>query len=298
MPMKYLFELLGLAAIWGSSFMLMRITVPEFGVWAVVVLRACLASLVLLPFVLKKDQLLDILRHWVPITVVGLSNTAIPFSLFAFGSKYLPSGLLALLNGTAPLFAALIAWLWLRDRMTHLAKLGFLFGFLGVYFISYESLSLDGVTMLPVLACLGATLGYGFAVCYIKKYLADAKPLVVAFGSQVVSTILLLPLALMIPLPGEPSLQGWLAVLFLAIVCTGIAYMIYFRLIVNIGVAKAIYVGYLVPLFGIIWGMIFLGETISGYMIVGGLTIVLGVALTSGFSVQKLRQKFQRQKTA
>ncbi len=296
LPIKYLIELLLLAAIWGSSFMLMRITAPEFGIWAVVELRALLATLVLLPFVIAKQQLGDIRVFAKPIFVVALTNTAIPFSLFTYGSLHLPSALTALLNGTAPMFGALLAWLWLKESMTHSAKLGFVCGFVGVYLLSYETLNFQGVSLLPVLACLGATFGYGYAICYIKRYLPNAKPLAIAVGSQAISALVLLPMALYVPMPGSPDLESWLAVGFLAVICTGVAYMMYFRLIVNIGPSKAIYVGYLVPLFGLIWGALILQETISSYMIAGGITILLGISLTSGAISKTKYKKLMRRK--
>ncbi len=283
-----------LAAIWGSSFMLMRITAPDFGIWAVVELRALLATMVLLPFVIAKRQLGDILVFAKPIFVVALTNTAIPFSLFTYGSLHLPSALTALLNGTAPMFGALLAWLWLKESMTHLAKLGFVCGFVGVYLLSYETLNFQGVSLIPVLACLVATFGYGYAICYIKRHLAQAKPLAIAAGSQAISALVLLPMALYFPMPGTPDLNSWLAVGFLAIVCTGVAYMMYFHLIVNIGPSKAIYVGYLVPMFGLIWGALMLDETISSFMIAGGATILFGIGLTSGAITFKRRKHSQQ----
>jgi drug/metabolite transporter (DMT)-like permease len=165
-------------------------------------------------------------------------------------------------------------------------------GFVGVYLLSYETLNFQGVSLMPVLACLVATFGYGYAICYIKRHLAQAKPLAIAAGSQGISALVLLPMALYFPIPGTPDLHSWFAVGFLAIVCTGVAYMMYFDLIVNIGPSKAIYVGYLVPMFGLIWGALILDEIISGYMIAGGLTILLGIGLTSGaLSVSRLRRK-------
>ena len=272
--------------------MLMRITSPDFGIWAVAELRALLATLVLLPFVIAKRQLGDIRVFVKPIFVVALTNTAIPFSLFTYGSLHLPSALTALLNGTAPMFGALLAWLWLKESMSNLAKLGFVFGFIGVYLLSYETLNFQGVSLLPVMACLLATFGYGYAICYIKRHLAQAKPLAIAAGSQAISAIVLLPMALYFPMPGTPDLKSWFAVGFLAIVCTGVAYMLYFHLIVNIGPSKAIYVGYLVPMFGLIWGALILDEIISGHMIAGGLTILFGIGLTSGaISLSRLRRK-------
>jgi drug/metabolite transporter (DMT)-like permease len=135
---------------------------------------------------------------------------------------------------------------------------------------------------MPVFACLIATFCYGVAICYFKKYLTGAKPLAVAAGSQLVSAVVLLPLVVMYPVTTMPSLEAWGAVLFLAVVCTGIAYMMYFDLIGKIGASKAIYVGYIVPVFGLIWGWWLLNETISHLMLLGAVVILLGVMLTSG----------------
>lgn len=282
MPNIELAKLMFLGMIWGASFMLMRISVVEFGVWAMVEIRALLATLVLLPFVIYKKQIKDMLRYWQPITVIGLTNTAIPFCLFGYGSIHLPAALTSLLNGTAPLFGALLAWLWLRDRISHLAKLGFLCGFVGVYLLSYDALSFQGVSLLPVFACLGATFCYGWAICYMKKHLQGVKPLAIAMGSQAVSALVLMPLVLLYPPAVLPSIEAWTAVLLLAAVCTGVAYILYFDLIMKVGPGKALYVGYLVPLFGLIWGAMLLNEVITPIMIVGGSVILFGIALTSG----------------
>lgn len=277
-----LLELMVLGAIWGASFMLMRIAVPEFGIWAMVEIRALFAALILLPFVYWHKQMRDMVTHWRHVVVVGLLNTAIPFCFFAYGSMHLPAALTALLNGTAGIFGALLAWLWLREEITHAAKLGFVLGVVGVYLLSHESLTIEGVTLFPVIACLIATFCYGVAICYFKKYLTGTKPLAVAAGSQVVSAIALLPLVILFPVTSMPSLEAWGAVLFLAVVCTGIAYMMYFNLIGKIGASKAIYVGYIVPVFGLFWGWWLLDEIISPMMLAGAFVILVGIALTSG----------------
>jgi drug/metabolite transporter (DMT)-like permease len=287
-------KLLVLGAIWGASFMLMRISVPEFGIWAMVEIRAVLASVILLPFVWWRRELKDMLTYWRQVAVVGLLNTAIPFCFFAYGAMHLPSALTALLNGTAGIFGALLAWLWLRETISTSAKFGFLFGVFGVFLLSYESLSLAGVSLLPVFSCLIATFCYGVAVCYFKRYLSDAKPLAVAAGSQIVTSIVLAPLVLMFPVTSMPSADAWGAVLILALVCTGIAYVLYFDLIGNIGASKAIYVGYVVPVFGLLWGWWLLDETISPIMLAGAGVILFGIGLTSG-GFDKLKRKWQQQ---
>lgn len=290
MPIQHFLQLCLLAAIWGSSFMLMLITVPEFGIWGMVELRALLAALILLPIVWARKQLSALRVHYKEIIVVGLFNTAIPFCFFGYGALHLPASLTALLNGTASIFGALLAWLWLREQVTGFAKVGFLCGFVGVFLLSYESLTLDGVSIFPVFACLVATFCYGFAVCYFKKYLPDAKPMPVAAGSQIVSAIVLLPMVFMFPVSTMPSTDAWLAAIILAVFCTGFAYMLYFDLIVKIGAAKAIYVGYMVPVFGLLWGWSLLDERISLYMLSGAGVILFGIALTSG-AVEQIYKK-------
>ena len=180
------------------------------------------------------------------------------------------------------MFGAVVAWLWLGDKLTKVSVTGLLLGFAGVTVISQQKLGEGEISILPILTALLATTGYGIAACMMKKWLQGVKPLVVATGSQAMASIMLAPFALATLPSVMPSANAWLNAVALAVVGTGIAYILYFKLIADIGPSKAITVAYLVPLFGIIWGVLFLHEHLSVQTIAGGLMILCGVALTTG----------------
>lgn len=287
MAQKDIAALLVLGAIWGGSFIFMRVAAPEFGIVMLVEVRTVLASLVLLPFLWLTRGWTQIWLHWRAIAIVGAINTAIPFVLFNYSSLHLQAGVTAILNATAPMFGALIAFLWLGDRLNKLAVSGLLLGFLGVALISVQKVMGDNISLLPVATALLATTCYGLAASIMKKSLAGVKPLAVAGGSQMMASVLLLPLALLNVPETMPSHTAWLNAIALAIGGTGIAYILYFYLISAIGPARAITVAYLVPLFGIFWGVVFLSEVLSVLDWLGGGCILTGVALTTGLVARK-----------
>ncbi len=282
MAIKDLVSLLLLAGIWGGSFIFMRVAAPEFGIYVLVAIRTLLATAVLLPLLLLTGSVSDIKRHWLAIALVGLANTAVPFVLFNYSSLHLEAGVNAILNATAPMFGAIVAWLWLGDRLSKPAVIGLFIGFVGVAVISQQKIGQGDISFLPILTALLATLGYGVAASMMKKWLQGVKPLVVATGSQAMASIMLAPFALATLPATMPSTHAWLNAIALAVGGTGIAYILYFKLIADIGPAKAITVAYLVPLFGIVWGILFLQEHLSAQTILGGVMILLGVALTTG----------------
>ncbi len=292
MKTSHLIELLFLGAIWGASFMLLKETVPAFGVFALVEVRALLAALFLLPIVFLTRQWTDLLANWSKLLFVGAMNTAIPFCLFAFTSLHLDAGLSAILNATAPMFGVVIAYFYLQDRIGIHGVIGTFLGFAGVVVISQDTQSANPVTLLPVLTALGATCCYGISACYMKKHLSGIKPFAVAAGSQVFAALILLPLALYTWPETNPDANSWWAALVLGIVCTGIAYVMYFDLIAKIGASQSMTVGYLVPVFGILWGMLVLDEVLSSYAMIGGSLIILGVMITTGI-VKRRRSKFR-----
>ena len=260
MAIKHVVALLILAAIWGGSFIFMRVAAPEFGIYVLVAIRTLLATCVLLPILIIMGGVRQIYRYWVPIALVGMANTAVPFVLFNYSSLHLEAGVNAILNATAPMFGALFAWLWLGDKLTKSAITGLAVGFVGVAIISQQKLGEGDISFLPIVTALLATMGYGLAASMMKKWLQGVKPLVVATGSQALATVMLAPFALATLPDTMPSLNAWFNAIALAVAGTGIAYILYFKLIADIGPAKAITVAYLVPLFGIIWGIIFLRE--------------------------------------
>lgn len=282
MTSRELGALMLLGAIWGASFIFMRVAAPEFGILPLVVLRTALATLILLPFLLITGGARQLVSHWRPMCLLGAINTATPFALFNFASLELQSGVLAILNATAPMFAAMFAFIWLRERLSRLAIVGLFCGFVGVVVISLDKTLGSQLSIVPVLAVLGAAGCYGWGACFMRKSLASVKPVAVAAGSQFWASLLMTPFAVMQLPDTSPSSLAWLNALALAIIGTGLAYMLYFYLIAAAGPAKAVMVGYLVPLFGITWGVIFLNEILSVWDFAGGLLILLGISFTTG----------------
>jgi drug/metabolite transporter (DMT)-like permease len=281
-------ELLLLAAIWGASFLFMRLGAHEFGPAALAGLRVALAALVLLPLLALRGQTQVLRAHWRPIAIVGVANSAVPFALFAVAALAINAGLSAVLNATAPLWTALLAWLWLGERPTRDRLLGLVIGFIGVAGLAWGKATLKpgehGVSAaVAIVACLGAALCYGFAANFSKKHLTGVAPLASATGSQVFAALALaLPTLWWWPAQ-QPSARAWMSLVALAVVCTGVAYVLYFRLIERLGASRAITVTFLIPVFGSGWGALFLGEAITLAMVAGGAVILLGTALVTGF---------------
>ena len=255
MGLRDIAALLLLASIWGGSFIFMRVAAPEFGIYVLVAIRTVLATSVLLPILMMTGGVSQIFKHWFPIALVGLANTAVPFVLFNYSSLHLEAGVNAILNATAPMFGALVAWLWLGDKLTPTAIAGLALGFLGVTVISQQKLGEGDISFVPILTALLATTCYGIAASMMKRWLQGVRPLVVATGSQAMASIMLAPFALSTLPATMPSANAWLNAVALAILGTAIAYILYFKLIANVGPAKAISVAYMVPLFGIIWAL-------------------------------------------
>ncbi|MBB5017933.1 drug/metabolite transporter (DMT)-like permease [Chitinivorax tropicus] len=283
MSLRNQFELLLLAAIWGASFLFLRVVAPVLNPLVLIELRVAIASMFLLPLLIWRGQLSSLLTCWRPLAVVGLLNSALPFVLFAYAASSLTAGFASVVNATTPMFGALVAWVWLQDRLSGTRVLGLLIGFTGVILLVWSKISFQlGGTASAVLAALAATSAYGVAVNYTKRYLTGVPPLVIATGSQLWASILLMPFAVWLwPSTTVPD-AIWLSVLALGVVCTGVAYILFFRLIAAIGPARATAVTFLIPVFGILWGVIWLNETVTSEMLLGGLVILLGTALTTG----------------
>jgi len=288
LPLKYAFELVLLSAIWGASFLFMRTTTGEFGPILLITLRTGNAALVLLPFLLYQNKLQLLITHWRVIFVVGLTNTAVPFCLFSYSTFHLGAGYSSVLNATAPMFSAVVAFVWLKESLPRLAVFGLFIGFCGVIVLSFARQHMEMAnSILPVIAALVATFLYGIAACTAKRYLTGVNALAIATGSQCFAFLTLLPLSFFYLPSVMPSNESWWQVLLLGLVCTAFAYILYFRLMSNVGVTKAITVAYLVPVFGVLWGMVFLDESLTMSMLMGASLILLGVALTTGLLRRK-----------
>ena len=276
-------EFIALAAIWGSSFLFMHLGGAEFGVLPTAGARVVIGSLFLLPVMWAAGQWNDLRRHWLRIMVTGVFNSAIPFVLFAYAVTSISTGLSGILNATVPLFGALVAWAWLRERPDGSRMLGLAIGFLGILMLSWDKASFHaGGSGWAVLACLAATLCYGLSANAAKKYLGGIAPLATATGSQLGAAVALcVPTALTWPAQ-MPGLRSWAALLVLGVLCSGVAYILYFRLIARLGPARAVTVTFLVPVFAVCYGMLLLGEALTGWMLLCGAVVVLGTALASG----------------
>ena len=276
-------ELILLGAIWGASFLFMRIGTPEFGPFPLILMRVGVACLVLLPVMAKASARQQVRAHWPHLLLVGFTNSAVPFCLFAWSTLYLNAGMDSILNATTPLWGALLAWAWLKTPLTRDQSLGMLLGVVGVMVLAWPTVQHGQASTLPaMLAVLLATASYGFAGHYSKRHLSNVTPYVNAWGSQFFATLILMPVAVVFWPDHAISHRAWAAVLTLGLLCTGLAYVIFFRLIRERGVAYAISVTFLIPLFGVTWGALFLGEQVGYEVVLGGLVILLGIALTTG----------------
>jgi drug/metabolite transporter (DMT)-like permease len=274
----------------------MRIGSPEFGAILLMALRTLTASLFLVPILIFSKKLTALNGYKTKIFIVGIFNTAIPFVLFGYATLTLSGGLTSVLNATTPMFGAIVAYLWFRDKMTVTASFGLLIGFIGVYLLMLDKINLGQQNIiLPTLAALLASLCYGLSANYTKKYLTGISSTALATGSQVSATLVLLPISFFFLPTQLPNNSAIISVLLLGVVCTGIAYIIFFHLIANLGPARAISVTYLIPAFGLLWGSLFLNETITTGMIIGCGFILIGVALATG--VIKLSNKGLKPKT-
>lgn len=283
MQRRDLFDLVLLAALWGGSFLFMRIAVPEFGAMPLIELRVGLAALVLLPVLALRRGLGGLRRHAGRLAVVGVVNSALPFTLLAWAMLSMSAGFGAIMNSTAPLFGALIAYFWLGDRLTRNRVLGLLIGFCGVVVLAWDKVSFQaGGDGLALLAAMAATLCYGIGANFTKRYLGDVPALTTATGSQLVAAVVMLPLAVWSWPAQMPGAAAWGSAVALAVACTGLALIIFFRLIVRIGPAKAISVTFLIPAFGMLWGGLFLGEQVTPRMLTGTVIILLGTSLVVG----------------
>ena len=280
-------EFILLAALWGASFLFMRLGTLEFGPLPTAGLRVAIASLALLPVMLSRGLWPQLRQHWKPVMICGLINSAIPFALFSFALLSISTGLSSILNATVPLFGALVAWLWLGDKPGTSRTVGLVIGFIGVALLasgkaSFKPDASGAVTAWGILACLLATLSYAVAASFTRRYLSGLNSLMVATGSQIGAALgLALPTLLMWPVQA-PTLKAWGALLALGILCTAVAYVLFFRLIEQLGPARAITVTFTIPVFAVFYGVTLLGETVTTWMLFCGVIVLCGTALATG----------------
>ena len=282
----WLFNFVLLAAIWGSSFWLLRVASASMGPWTASWLRVGLAGLLLLPVVLWRQEGHLLLRHAKPLLAVGFLNSGLPFALYGYALMQLSTGLSSILNSTAPLFGALVAWLWFKDPLSRWRSAGLLIGFAGATLLAMNApggISLkEGGSGWAVLACLGATLSYGISGNLTQRKLKDVPPMVIASGSQLGAGLLLTVPGLWLWPDHAPSLDAWLALGALSLFCTALAYILFFGLIQRLGSNAAMTVTYVTPVFATTLGVVALNESFNPPMLLCALVILTGTALATG----------------
>jgi drug/metabolite transporter (DMT)-like permease len=283
----WLADFLILSAIWGSSFLFMRMAAVEMGALPTAAIRVSIAAAFLLPLMLAKGHW-DVLRqNWKPVLFVGVLNSGIPFALYSFAVLHITTGLSSILNATVPLFGAVVAWIWLGDKLSWSRTVGLCIGFGGVVLLAtgqanFKLYASDIGPVWAMLACLGATTCYALSASFTKKHIPNLPPLVTATGSQIGASLALCLPALWFRPEHWPSVSVWWSLLVVGVLCTGLAYILYFRLIETAGPARALTVTFLVPVFAIAYGVLFLGENVTAWMLLCGAVILVGTALSSG----------------
>jgi drug/metabolite transporter (DMT)-like permease len=272
MELKDWILLTALAAIWGSAFMFIKISAVVFGPILLVTLRLLIAGLVFMPLLLQKKKRLLFKSYLPAIIIIAIVSNAIPFTMFAYASLGATSNMLGILNGTTAFLTTVIAYFWLKESVTSKQIIGLLLGFIGVLILVNPS---NGSTTL--IASLCAMIGsscYAFNAVYLQKYHSNSDKKVLIGWSMLFGGIFMIPLA-SFNLPNSmPDINSILALLWLAVISTGVGYLGYVRLIDRIGAVKTVTLTYLLPVFSIIWGAIFLQEQIT-FIILGGFMFVM-----------------------
>jgi drug/metabolite transporter (DMT)-like permease len=271
-----------LAAIWGSSFIFMRATAGDFGPVFLITIRSGVAALCLVGVFLATRFWQEFKGSWSTLAWIGILNSALPFTLLAFASLELNAGLVAIINATTPLHTALIAHFWLKDRMSLLQFSGLMIAISGIVVLFWDKLLFDIESWWPVLAGLGATLSYGIAINATKKNLKSISPMAATAGSMLFAGLAMALIGLFhIPDFANITALDWSYAVTLGIVCTALAYVIFFRLIQSIGSTSSASVTFLVPIFAFIWAHLLLGETLNIRMILATAIILFGTALVT-----------------
>jgi len=271
-------ELIALGAIWGGSFLFMRVAAKDFGPFPMVATRLAFGSVILLPLLWRARSTLRIGHLW-KMLGLGALSAAIPFTLFAWGAERAPAGIGAIANSMTVLFAALVAFAAFGEKIGARKAIALVAGFIGVVILA-SGRTAGEIVAPAALAGAAASFCYGLAGNLIKRFLSDIAPTAVAAGCLLGATLLTAPLAVLTwpdaPIPGK----SWVAVIALGVLSTGLAYAFYFRLIQRIGAPRAATATYLVPLFGVAWAWMFLGEALTPTMAVAGV-IILGSVIFS-----------------
>ena len=278
-----LLRLVALSAIWGGSFLFLRIAAPVLGPVVLAEFRVACAALFLLVvgWVLRRP--LDAAKHWKHYLILGLLNSALPFLLFGYAAQTLSASVMAILNATAPIWSAVIGAVWARHLPSAPALLGLALGVAGVsVLVGFDAFALQAGGAIAIAAVLLASFCYGLATQYARTA-RSVEPFANAHGSMWAAAALLATATPFAPIVAAPGAGVLVAAAALGIVCSGMAYLLYFRLVADVGATSALTVTFLIPVFGILWGNLFLSEVVRWNTVVGAGIVLVGTALVTGF---------------
>jgi len=291
MGVRSLFQLLVLAALWGGSFLFMRMAAPVIGPAILIEFRLLLAALFLFVVALLLRYKLQLKQYWKHYAILGCFNSALPFLLLAYSAQTLSASLLSILNSTAPIWGTLLIALRFKQSVSGNKILGLILGIIGVaLLLGFDPTVLQPGSGVAILSALGAAFCYGIASCYAQGA-PSAGSFANAHGSMWTATLFLIPILPFFPAQATTDSHIIGAVILLGIACTGIAYLLYFRLIAEAGAASALTVVFLVPVFGVLWGNLILDEEIGWHTLLGAAVVLCGTALVTGFNPRNLFHK-------
>jgi drug/metabolite transporter (DMT)-like permease len=277
-----------LSVLWGGSFLFIRVAVPALGPFLLVELRVGLAAAALLLYALAAGSMPKIRGRWRSFLVLGFLNAAVPFSLISAAETHLTASLAAILNSTTVMFTAIVAAVWMGDTLTARKAIGIVLGIVGVsVLVGWDPLPLNGIVLLAVAAMLLASLSYALGATYAKQSFSGIPPVGMALGQLGGAVALLLPLAVVSLPERAPSIVVIFSMLGLAFLSTAVAYLIYFRLIENVGPTSTVTVTLLVPVFGLLFGVLLLEEPFGPGTLAGLGIILTSVVLITGIAPRK-----------
>jgi len=279
MEFKYWALLIFLGALWGSAFMFIKVATPEYGPVALVNARLIIASLIFLPILLRKKYLPLLAPIWKHVLILSVINNMIPFTLFSYASLGSSSNILAILNATTAFNTMVIAYFWINESVTLKQIIGLILGFIGVIILVNPQNS--AATLISSISCLFAAAFYSLSTVFIQKNSAKTNKLVLIGWSIVFSAVLMMPISYIYLPESIPSFEANISAVWLGAISTGLGFLGYVRLIDKIGAVKTSIVAYFLPVFGILWGYIFLDEKISTSVVIGCLVVLLGIFLAT-----------------
>ena len=279
MEIRYWILLTFLGALWGSAFMFIKVATPEFGPIALVNTRLLIASLIFLPILLQKKYIHLLKPIWKQVLVLSIMNNAIPFTLFSYASFGADSNILAILNATTAFNTMIIAYLWIGESVSLKQLFGLILGFIGIFILVNPQNS--DTTLIASFSALLAAFFYSYSTVYIQRQSVNANKMVLIGWSIVFSAGFMIPVSIFNLPETMPSASAIGSAFWLGAVSTGIGFLGYVRLIDKIGAVKTSTVAYFLPVFGIIWGSIFLDEKITSTIFLGCLIVLIGIYLSN-----------------